>query len=106
MPKYRKRPVEVEAMQLPEDATPSQGIAVYQWVESHVGSTQPAGEGPGYSPDGTGVTIDPADGMIVIRTLEGDMKAMPGDYVIKGVQGEFYPCRGDIFRATYDPVED
>lgn len=36
-----------------------------------------------------------------IRTLEGDMKISEGDYIIKGVQGEFYPCKPDIFKQTY-----
>ncbi len=40
-----------------------------------------------------------------IETLEGAMKADPGDYIIKGIQGEFYPCKPDIFEATYDEVE-
>jgi hypothetical protein len=40
-----------------------------------------------------------------IRTLEGNMKAVPGDWIIKDVQGEFYPCKPDIFAATYDKVE-
>lgn len=105
MPRYRKKPVEIEAMLLPADATPTQAMEVYQWVESHIGSTQPAGDGPGFSPTSTGVTIDPADGLMVIRTLEGDMKVSLGDWVIKGVAGEFYPCRDDIFAATYEPVE-
>ena len=43
---------------------------------------------------------------ILIETLEGNMKAELGDYIIKGVQGEFYPCKPDIFEATYEPVED
>lgn len=42
---------------------------------------------------------------ITICTLEGDMKAMPGDYIIKGVHGEFYPCKPDIFEKTYEAVE-
>ena len=37
-----------------------------------------------------------------IKTLEGMMKVSEGDYIIKGVQGEFYPCKPDIFKATYD----
>lgn len=41
---------------------------------------------------------------IVIHTLEGDMKANPGDYIIKGVQGECYPCKPDIFHETYERV--
>ena len=43
---------------------------------------------------------------ISIETLEGRMEAKPGDYIIKGVQGEFYPCKPDIFEATYDEVTD
>lgn len=39
---------------------------------------------------------------VVIETLEGDMIASPGDYIIKGVKEEFYPCKPDIFEATYD----
>lgn len=40
-----------------------------------------------------------------IKTLEGDMTASEGDYIIKGVSGEFYPCKPDIFKATYEEVE-
>ena len=40
----------------------------------------------------------------VIKTLEGDMIASPGDFIITGVQGEQYPCKPDIFHATYEPV--
>jgi hypothetical protein len=42
---------------------------------------------------------------IYIVTLEGDMKVKEGDYIIKGVQGEFYPCKSDIFEQTYEIVE-
>lgn len=45
------------------------------------------------------------DGMISISTLEGVMKAGIGDYIIKGIQGEFYPCKPDIFKQTYELVE-
>nr|DAY15736.1 MAG TPA: PGDYG protein [Caudoviricetes sp.] len=44
-------------------------------------------------------------GGIWIATLEGDMIAKKGDYIIKGVQGEFYPCKPDIFAETYEEVE-
>lgn len=44
------------------------------------------------------------DGKIVIPTLEGDIAAENGDYIIKGVNNEFYPCKPDIFKATYDIV--
>lgn len=43
---------------------------------------------------------------IVIPTLEGSMRALPGDYIIRGVQGEFYPCKPDIFEQTYERVEE
>jgi len=45
-------------------------------------------------------------GQLDIHTLEGTMLANPGDYIIKGVKGEFYPCKPDIFEATYEPVSD
>lgn len=41
---------------------------------------------------------------INIPTLEGVMRASEGDYIIKGVKGEFYPCKPDIFNATYEPI--
>lgn len=43
---------------------------------------------------------------LLIHTLEGTMTASVGDYVIKGVNGEFYPCKPDIFEKTYDPVAE
>ena len=42
------------------------------------------------------------DRQIVIKTLEGDLFASEGDYIIKGIRGEFYPCKPDIFEASYD----
>ena len=41
-----------------------------------------------------------------IPTLEGEMKAIVGDYIIKGVQGEFYPCKPNIFESTYEEVTE
>ena len=46
------------------------------------------------------------DKFIMIYTLEGDMCVSVGDWIIKGVKGEFYPCKPDIFEATYEPVEE
>lgn len=43
---------------------------------------------------------------VIIHTLEGDMKAEAGDYIITGVKGEQYPCKPDIFQKTYEPVEE
>ena len=42
----------------------------------------------------------------IIETLEGKMKANKGDYIIKGIKGELYPCKADIFYETYDKVEN
>jgi hypothetical protein len=48
----------------------------------------------------------PEDGTMLIDTLEGTMIAQPGDWIIRGVKGELYPCKPDIFAATYDMVDD
>lgn len=50
--------------------------------------------------------ISPDSTDLYIRTLEGDMRVSEGDYVIKGVNGEFYPCKPDIFVKTYELVQD
>ena len=46
------------------------------------------------------------DKEIIIHTLEGDMKASPGDYIITGVNGEQYPCKPDIFEKTYEKLKE
>lgn len=46
------------------------------------------------------------DSLPLIRTLEGDMEVSDGDFIIKGVNGEFYPCKPDIFQKTYDIIPD
>lgn len=109
--KYRKKPVEIEARQLPaavhpdsEDYAEKQREAydIYLWVEKNTqGSFDP------YSNQvpASGVSINPDTGFMLIATLEGVMQAKPGDWIIRGVQGEFYPCKPDIFEATYEPVE-
>ena len=53
---------------------------------------------------GAGGQLDDGRIFVSIRTLEGTMRADEGDWIIKGVQGEFYPCKPDIFAATYEPV--
>ena len=113
--RYRKKPVIIEAMRLP-DAYPdgvdpsSDGYArnlaavkVFDWLIEHLGLgvyyEQLESRREGWS-------IDPATGALLIVTLEGVMSASPGDYIIRGVQGEFYPCKPDIFHSTYEHVED
>ncbi|MEM8971345.1 MAG: hypothetical protein AAGD43_04680 [Pseudomonadota bacterium] len=90
MPRFRKQPVEIEAHQildpheLPEHHAAFIGIA--EWC-------------------GGKIVHDAVDGaVILIDTLEGQMKALPGDWIIKGVNGEFYPCKPDIFEKTYERV--
>ena len=43
---------------------------------------------------------------LVIHTIDGDVRAWPGDWIIRGVQGEFYPCKKDIFEQTYEAVSE
>lgn len=104
--KYRKRPVEIEAMQFAGSA--SDAHAVYSWVERNTaGIFEPLDviEGRRSAP-ASGVSIDPRDGRMIIATLEGLHWADPGDWIIRGVQGEFYPCKPDIFAQTYEDVDN
>ncbi|TWS25601.1 hypothetical protein FK530_23055 [Tsukamurella conjunctivitidis] len=89
--RWRKMPVEIEAMHYPAEATVHDNAALHRWINDNGGRTE----------------VVRVDGQyaIAIRTLEGDMIATPGDYVIRGVQGEFYPCKPDIFAATYEAVD-
>lgn len=85
--KYRKKPIVIEAIQYQAEYgnnrvinwLAQQGANISNWVFH--------------------------DGEIIISTLEGTMKASDGDYIIKGVNGEFYPCKPDIFEKTYETLE-
>ena len=101
MPKFRKKPVEVEAMHLA--GSTAEMHAVYQWIETNTQGSFDMNDEAAPFPD-SGVSIDAATGFLVIATLEGLMQAKPGDWIIRGVHGEFYPCKSDIFEATYDPA--
>lgn len=60
-------------------------------------------------PDGGSVGLPFAplsSGLLEIETLEGDMHAKPGDWIIKGTAGEYYPCKPEIFEAIYEPVSE
>ncbi|WP_198411706.1 MULTISPECIES: hypothetical protein [Cryobacterium] len=84
-PKYRKKPVVIEAMQWTNCDV--QGAAsTLAWIRSHGGVC----------------TFTPVGRKIIIETLEGPITASLNDFIIKGVQGEFYPCKPDIFAATYE----
>lgn len=85
--KFRKKPVVIEAHQWNPDERPS---LIPSWLWDRLA----------LNPE----RFDRETGTVTIRTLEGDMKAVPGDWIIKGVKGELYPCKPDIFAATYEPV--
>lgn len=89
--KYIKRPVMIEAVQLTE--TNVNDIYHFMDIENK-GSYPECDNG-----------IDPSDGQFKIKTLEGVMTASVGDYIIKDVNGEFYPCKPDIFKKTYVEAE-
>ena len=85
MPLYRKKPVVIEAELY-------RGEEDYNLVRLFVGNARPLHQ--------------MGDGKLGIETLEGVMTANPGDFIIKGVKGEFYPCKPDIFAATYELVTE
>ena len=79
---YRKKPVVIEAIQW----NGNNYNEIYKFV--------------------THYKIYPKLDTVIIPTLEGEMTASKGDYIIKGVNGEFYPCKPDIFDKTYEKVGD
>lgn len=88
--RYRKKPVAIEAVQLDSDNRD----AVLEWVNGNGGQAIRIYASMAARPTGS----------ILIHTLEGDMRADPGDWIIRGVKGELYPCKPDIFEATYEPA--
>ncbi len=90
MAKYRKKPVVIEAKRLSRD----NGCDVVEWI----------GQDAKFYPEIDDSTSYPVPSILEINTLEGTMTAQIGDYIIKGVKGEFYPCKPDIFEATYEQV--
>jgi len=91
MSKFRKKPVEIEAWRTRD----------LLYSMEHDWKALPAAVAHGYE---EGVLVAPTRDGLTIKTLEGDMLARADDWLIRGVQGEFYPCKPDIFAATYDAV--
>jgi len=83
--KFKKKPVQIEAVKWTEENK----MEMQDFL-----NTNPPKEGFGF------------DDKLWIGTLEGVMTADKGDWIIKGVKGEFYPCKPDIFEATYDKVDE
>jgi hypothetical protein len=90
MAKYRKKPVVIEAIQVTKEMRNNFG-PFPEWAVPHlVGSRTEK--------------IHNSE-TVGVKTLEGVMNVSDGDWLIQGVKGEVYPCKPDIFAATYDPVE-
>lgn len=87
MGRFRKKPVVIEAMRFTGD----NAFAVWAFM--------------GRADLIDNLELKPTD-CPVIHTLEGEMNTSPGDWIIRGVKGEFYPCEPDIFEATYEEVRD
>lgn len=98
---YRKKPLVIEAMQW--DGTADNASRIIDWILSLNGTARYGCETPEVEPteETEHVCVDP---FLSIDTLEGTITASPDDYIIRGIQSEFYPCRGDIFLDSYEPV--
>lgn len=86
--KYRKKPVVIEAVQFTDDSADTI-IALQEFMQRDLRVSYAGADNP----------------VIKIETLEGVMEASIGDFIIKGVNGEFYPCKPDIFEKTYEVAE-
>lgn len=92
MAKYRKKPIVIEA---------------FKWICGDLQTEDPAWfveamKAGDVCFEGLGTK----DVCLLIKTLEGNMLADQGDYIIQGIKGEIYPCKPDIFEATYEKVEE
>lgn len=97
MAKFRKKPVVIEAVQLTNES-----VMAVSYTEKQL---------PKWITDNPAVTVYVTGGIensqyAEIKTLEGTMRADANDWIIMGVKGEFYPCKPDIFEATYERVEE
>jgi hypothetical protein len=91
--KYMKKPVVIKALQW--DGMNTSEILAFAKSDAYFVYHDTAWE----------AQAGPVMAELYIKTLEGDMHANKGDYIIQGVRGEFYPCAKDIFEETYDEVE-
>ena len=87
--KYRKKPLTIEAMQFID--TPDRIEELSNFIDDQ---------------DLRIVYRDPTGPKLILKTLEGYIEASINDYIIKGVKGEFYPCKPDIFEQTYEEVKE
>ncbi len=102
--RFRKRPVEIDAEKF--DGTPESGAAIVEWARQF--GVEDVEFHPFLADHFKGdlkVYVAHPDPFMRIKTLEGVMTASVGDWIIRGVAGEFYPCKPDIFDATYELVD-
>lgn len=101
--RFRKKPVVVEAVQW-------SGGNVQEMARfldrGDVGHVAPPADEPPCSRCIARFDFTTKPARLVISTLEGDMVAQPADWVIRGVKGEFYPCKPDVFESTYEAAEE
>lgn len=90
--RYRKKPVEIEGV-------------IFEGIRSVTGSVVFSERPKWLNEEMENDVVFIRHGIVHIRTLEGIMQASEGDIIIQGVQGELYPCKPDIFAATYEKVE-
>src|SRR5574338_445840 len=96
--RFRKRPIVVEAMHF--DGTIKSATRICCWAnDSRSLDDDPCCSFISHDGDNTFAHDFQVD------TLEGPLEVAPGDWIIKGVKGEFYPCKPDIFKATYEPCD-
>ena len=96
--KYRKKPVVIEAVHW-------NGLNLSE-IKGFVGNSATYELHDEFYNRGEGIPSIPPWHEITIHTLEGDHKCSKGDYIIKGVKGEFYPCKPDIFKQTYEIAQE
>ena len=92
MARYRKKPVEIDAIQNDGEWPP-----IMNWLDEISGGGFPV-------PIGIPIVRRNSDGTLSVDTLEGTMRCDVGDWLIRGIAGEFYPCKPDIFHASYEEV--
>lgn len=91
MPMFCKKPVVIEARRLGDGDDGD----IIRWCGGRAVGSE---DHDSYGSYGT-------DAMLIITTLEGEMVGRRGDWIIRGVEGEFYPCKTEYFHATYEPVD-
>lgn len=96
--RFTKKPVTIEAMHW--DGTEPGSEPIIAWTKTH-GSTATFDR----IPVAASRYNTQYDNRLYINTLEGPMSASPGDWIIRGVKGEFYPCKPEIFAETYRPAD-